>query len=173
MKKHILLCTILCALFVAIFGTLGHFFYQWSDNNRYVGFFFAVNESTWEHMKLLYFPMLIFALIQNKFFEEHENFWCVKLVGILTGLALIPILFYTYNGAIGKSPDLVNILIFFISVTVAYFVETRLFIKLFREDISWCKNPLLAYSLICLIGVLFVVFTFSPPELPLFMDPQA
>lgn len=173
MKRTILLWQFAGFVFTSLGGVLLHFLYNLTNQSILIAPFSAVNESTWEHMKLLYFPMLIFALIQNKFFEEHENFWCVKLVGILTGLALIPILFYTYNGAIGKSPDWVNILIFFTSVTVAYFVETRLFIKLFREDISWCKNPLLAYALICLIGVLFVVFTFSPPELPLFMDPQA
>ena len=43
-------------LFVSIAGTLAHFVYEWSNNNYILGFFFPVNESTWEHMKLFFFP---------------------------------------------------------------------------------------------------------------------
>ena len=48
-------------------------------------------------MKLLFWPLFLFALVQRLFFKDQENFWCVKLAGILLGLALIPVLFYTYN----------------------------------------------------------------------------
>lgn len=101
------------------------------------------------------------------FLIEYKNFWWVKLAGIATGLVLIPTLFYTYNGAIGKSPDWVNIAIFFISAAVAFALEAWL---LKRGSMKW-ELPWLAFALICLIGVLFVVFTFSPPQLPLFKDP--
>ncbi|MDD7025196.1 MAG: DUF6512 family protein, partial [Oscillospiraceae bacterium] len=51
--------TITGILFVIITGTISHFVYEWSQNNFILGLFFPVNESTWEHMKLLFFPMLI------------------------------------------------------------------------------------------------------------------
>ena len=104
---------------------------------------------------------------QLEFFKEYENFWCVKLVGIGTGLILIPVLFYTYNGVIGKSPDWINIAIFFVSVAAAFFFET----KLFKKDKLHCKYPLICFLAICLIGVLFIVFTFATPQIPLFLDP--
>lgn len=151
----------------ALGGTLLHFLYDWTSGNILIAPFSAVNESTWEHMKLLFFPLFIFALIQSRFFKNYENFWCVKLVGILTGLMLIPVLFYTYNGVLGKSPDWVNIAIFFISAAVAFLLETRLF----KKNSLRCKRPWLAFAVICLIGVLFAVFTFAAPRIPLFQDP--
>jgi hypothetical protein len=80
--------------------------------------------------------MLLFALLQSIFFRERGDFWCIKLRGILLGLILIPILFYTYNGAIGKSPDFINIAIFFISALIAYFYETR---RLYKDEAP-CKK---------------------------------
>lgn len=148
-------------------GTLLHFLYDWTNENKFIALFSGVNESTWEHMKLLYFPLFIFALVQSRFFKEYDNFWCVKLVGISTGLLSIPVLFYTYNGAFGQSPDWINIAIFFISAAIAFLLETRLF----KNGTLRCKYPWLSLITICLIGILFMVFTFLTPRLPLFQDP--
>lgn len=93
-------------------GTLLHFLYEWLDEAVWIAPFSGVNESTWEHMKLLFWPMFIYAIVQSFFFRDRENFWCIKLRGILLGLVLIPVIFYTYNGVIGKSPDWFNIAIF-------------------------------------------------------------
>ena len=64
--------------------------------------------------------MLIYAAAQSLFVKDIKSFWCIKLRGILLGLALIPLVFYLYNGIIGKSPDLINISIFFIAAAIAY-----------------------------------------------------
>lgn len=50
-------------LFVGILGTLFHFVYDWCRQARLIGLFVPVNESTWEHMKLLFIPMLIYIAI--------------------------------------------------------------------------------------------------------------
>ena len=50
-------------LFVGILGTLFHFVYDWCRQSRLIGLFVPVNESTWEHMKLLFIPMLIYIAI--------------------------------------------------------------------------------------------------------------
>ena len=105
-------------------------------------------------------------MAQSRFFKESKNFWCIKAIGILTGLLLIPILFYTYNGAFGKSPDWLNITFFLIAAGVAFLIESYLF----RNDIPNCKRPWLACFVIILIGILFVAFTFAPPAIPLFKD---
>ena len=148
-------------------GTILHFLYDWTGSSILVAPFSGVNESTWEHMKLLFWPLFLFALVQRRFFRDWKNYWCVKLAEILLGLVLIPVLFYTYNGAFGKSPDWINIAIFYISALLVFFFEWRAFKK------NWlpCKHPLLAFSVICLVGVLFVVFTFATPQIPLFQDP--
>ena len=151
----------------AVGGTLLHFLYDWLGKAAWIAPFSGVNESTWEHMKLLFWPMFIYAIVQSFFFRDREDFWCVKLRGILLGLALIPIIFYTYNGAIGKSPDWINIAIFFISAAAVYIYETRLF----NSERVICRLPKLAFAALCAIGVLFAVFTFRTPELGIFLDP--
>ena len=150
-------------------GTILHFLYDWTGGSIFVAPFSGINESTWEHMKLLFWPLFFFALIQRLFFKDRQDFWCVKLMHILLGLVLIPVLFYTYNGAFGKSPDWVNIAIFYISALLAFLFEWRAF----KHDPLPCRHPRIAFAVICLIGVLFVVFTFSPPQIPLFQDPLA
>lgn len=152
----------------SLFGTLLHFLYDWTSESVFIAPFSGVNESTWEHMKLLYFPLLIFACIQSRFFEERASFWKIKLVGIAVGLLAIPTLFYTYNGAIGKSPDWVNITIFFVAAAIAFFTEYRLLKQSARSN---SRFEWLAFGILCVIGILFIVFTFAPPHIPLFQDP--
>ena len=129
--------------------------------------FSGVNESTWEHMKLLFWPLFLFALVQRPFFRDQRNYWCVKLAEILLGLTLIPVLFYTYNGAFGKSPDWINIAIFYITTLLVFLFEWWAF----KRDLPLCRYPSLAFAAIVLIGALFVVFTFATPQIPLFQDP--
>jgi len=151
--------------FVTFVGTLLHFLYEWTNESSFIAPFSGINESTWEHMKLLYWPLALFALIQRPFFNNQKNYWCVKLTEILLGLLLIPVLFYTYNGALGKSSDWVNIAIFYITA-LAVFLFERWALKRLP-----CKYPWPALAGIFVIGALFVVFTFAPPSLPLFRDP--
>ena len=118
-------------------------------------------------MKLLFWPLFLFALVQRLFFKDQKNYWCAKLAEILLGLMLIPVLFYTYNGAFGKSPDWLNIAIFYISALLVFLFERWAF----KQNRLHCRHPWLTFAIICLIGVLFLVFTFMPPQIPLFQDP--
>ena len=167
MKRSIGLWQLMGFAVTALGGTLLHFLYDWLGKTTFAAIFSSVNESTWEHMKLLFWPMFIYAIFQSFFFRNYENFWCIKLKGILLGLALIPIIFYTYNGVIGKSPDWVNIAIFFVSAAAVFFYETRL---LNKESFS-CRSRRLALGVLLLIAALFVLFTFRTPRIGIFMDP--
>ena len=167
MKRSINLWQLMGFAITSLGGTLLHFLYDWTGEAVFVAPFSGVNESTWEHMKLLFWPMFIFAIVQSFFFNDRESFWCVKLKGILLGLVLIPVLFYTYNGVIGQSPDWINIAIFFISAAIAYIYETRQF----NNGTTQCKSPKSAFAVLCVIALLFVIFTFATPEIGIFKDP--
>ncbi len=167
MKRTVWIWQLVGFAVTSLGGTLLHFLYDWLDGAVWIAPFSGVNESTWEHMKLLFWPMFIFAVIQSFFFKGYENFLCVKLRGILLGLSLIPVLFYTYNGVIGKSPDWINIAIFFIAAAVAYIYETRQL----NSEASRCRSQGLAFILLCAIAILFIVFTFLTPEIDIFKDP--
>ncbi len=155
-------------IFTSIAGTLLHFAYDWSNQSIFLAPFSAINESIWEHMKLLFFPMFVFAMIEYYFMgNEYDNFWCIKLLGITLGLLLIPTLYYTYTGAFGIMIDFINISIFFLTAAIVYSAETRLF-----ENGKTCRiSSRTAFIILCLIALSFVVFTFFPPRIPLFESP--
>jgi len=167
MKKDLSLWQLAGFAFTAIGGTLLHFLYDWTGENPVVAAFSGVNESTWEHMKLLFVPLLLFALVQRRFFRDCNAFWSIKLKGIILGLLLIPVLFYTYNGAIGKSPDWINIAIFFLAAASAFLWEFQAFRKTSPRE----KSSPLPWIPILLMAVLFAVFTYFTPEIGLFRDP--
>ena len=167
MKRSMGLWQLMGFAVTSLLGTLLHFLYDWLGRNVLIAPFSGVNESTWEHMKLLFWPMLLYALLQSLFFRDRQDFWCVKLRGILLGLILIPVLFYTYNGVIGHSPDWINIAIFFVSAAISYLWETKRFQ---REDMP-CKFPKLSLFLLFTVAVLFAFFTFFTPTLGIFLDP--
>lgn len=167
MKRSIGLWQLMGFAVTSLGGTLLHFLYEWLGEAVWIAPLSGINESTWEHMKLLFWPMLLFATVQSFFFRDRKDFWCVKLRGILLGLLLIPIFFYTYNGAIGKSPDWLNIVIFFLSAAVAYLYELRLF----HAEKLRCNSPKIAITVLLLLALLFIIFTFRTPEIGLFRDP--
>ena len=93
-KNNILKFTILSGIFVMILGTLLHFIYEWSGDNIFVASFSAVNESTWEHLKLLFFPMLLTTIIGYFYLRKnYPNFLCARLLGILTALLFTVVFF--------------------------------------------------------------------------------
>ena len=167
MKKRILIWELWGFAVTSLGGTLLHYLYEWLGKPIFIAPFSGVNESTFEHMKLLYWPMLLFGLIQYFFFRERRDFFCIKLRAMLLGLSLIPLLFYTYNGVIGTSPSFVNIVIFFVAAAAAYIFEARKFIL---GDII-CPHPRTSFTILILIGFVFFLFTFFTPALAIFKDP--
>ena len=150
-----------------LLGTLLHFVYEWCGKSVWIAPFSGVNESTWEHMKLLFWPMLIFTLAESFFRGGRVDFWCIKARGILLGLISIPVLYYTYNGVIGKSPDWVNIAIFFVAAAIAFVYKA----VLLKRDGTTCFKPWLAMTVLLAIALSFVVFTYHPLRIEIFRDP--
>ncbi|MEI3340636.1 MAG: DUF6512 family protein [Eubacterium sp.] len=66
MEKYLKKSNIRAFFFIAVIGTLLHFTYEWTGKNLLVGLFSAVNESTWEHMKLLFMPAFFYFLFESK-----------------------------------------------------------------------------------------------------------
>lgn len=157
------------ALFVLAAGALAHFTYDWSGGNRLAAALTAVNESVWEHMKLLFVPMFLLTLFQLPTLgRRYPNFPAVRAVSALTGTALIPVLFYTYTGALGRDLLWADLAIFILAVAAAFVLERRLLAR-GRFSAPW-QQAAGALALWAVL-LLFVLFTFRPPHAPLWRDP--
>ncbi len=168
MKKSPALWQLAGFVFTGILGVVLHFLFDWTNGSILAAPFSTVNESIFEHMKILFVPMLLFSLVENKFVgEEYENFWCVKFFGIVLGIFLIPFFYYMLNGIFGKTPDFINIAIFYVAAGVAYILET----KMLKNENFTCDSVGTTFFAFALLVVLFVQFTFFTPNIPLFQDP--
>ena len=164
-RSSILKLEILNTIFILLLGTLLHFTFKWSDSNLFVGTFSSVNESTWEHLKLLFFPMLITAIIGHFYIKIHPNYLCIKTRAIIISLLFTIVFFYTYTGVIGTNFSFLNIGSFFVAVILSQFYTY----KKTKTNAS-CDN--FSASIILLVLFLcFIIFTFAPPHIALFKDP--
>lgn len=154
-------------IFVSVLGTLLHFVYEWSGNNVLVGLFTPINESIWEHTKLLFFPMLIYLVyLTRKTGTQYPCIGAALISGALAGAASIIALFYTYSGIIGFNVAVVDISIFFISVIISFYIVYKIATTC-KENIYTTLSQTLWIMMICL----YIIFTISPPQIPLFISP--
>ena len=156
MKKNIILKFIIFSgIFVMILGTLLHFTYEWSGNNQFIASVSAVNESTWEHLKLLFFPMLLTTIIGFFYLEKScPNYWCARLFGILTAILFTIVFFYTYTGIIGTNFAFVDISIFFVAVILGELVSYKVLVSSFD-----CNSSVALVGIILLLAC-FIIFTY-------------
>ena len=159
--------TVLGIFFVLPAGTLAHFFYDLSGNNHVIGLFTPVNESIWEHMKLVFFPMLLYSFFMvRRLKEDYPGIISSLCLGILTGTTLIPVLFYAYTSLLGKDVFILDIGIFVLSTLTAFLLSYRLALS--------CKADHYSVPLYIAVGILFVcflLFTYRPPGLAIFAEP--
>lgn len=169
MKRRLFLWEAGGFLFTGVLGILLHFVYERSGGNALAAAFSAVNESTWEYMKLLFVPLFLFSIIQVCLLgRNYPNLLAVRAVSALTGIALIPILFYTYTGVFGQSFTWANIAVFFLADLWAFVLDYSL-LRRGRCSTGWQQLA----GLIALWGLAFcfVWCTFHPIRLPLWQDP--
>ena len=168
MKRKILLYEIVGIIFIILLGSLLHFTYEISGKNVVVGVFSAINESVWEHLKLAFWPAMLFALIEFVPLRRIEqNFVLAKTVGLYVMVAVIPAIFYSYTALTGESILAIDIGSFLVAVVVGQLVSY----KLLTYRTLGVKARWIALVAVVLLAVLFVIFTFTLPQVPLFQDP--
>lgn len=156
--------TILGICFVLITGTLSHFVYEWTGEFYFAGFFVPVNESVWEHAKLIFFPMFLFAFfIKWKLQDSYPCIGASHLAGILAGTTSIPIIFYTYTGILGYHTLVLDLLTFVAAVLIAFTATYRL-----AKSCKAQKYRFFLFGAVIFLMLCFFVFTYTPPDIGLF-----
>ena len=114
--------TIIAIIFISLIGTLLHFMYEWTNHNKVVSLFAAVNESTWEHIKIALTPIFIWTLYDGAVYGLNPNYFVAKMLSILVIILLIPILFYGYKIFTKKSILAIDITIFYVAIITSCLV---------------------------------------------------
>ena len=157
---------IISVLFIWGMGIILHFTYNLLNYNKIVALFSSVNESTWEHLKLVFFPSIIMIIIGNIYFgKKYSNYICAKTIGTIISMSGIVIFFYTYSGIIGNNYPIIDIASFLISVVIGEY-SAYLIIKNKIECNKKISILVLLFFTLC-----FFLFTFYPPKIGIFKDP--
>ena len=171
MRRRLALWELGGFLFTAALGTVLHFTYGWSGGNLLVAAFSAVNESVWEHMKLLFFPAFFWSVGQVCFLgRNYPIFLAVRALSVLAGTALVPVLYYTYTGIVGTHVLWADIAVFLLAVLGMFALDFRL---LRRGRLTGWLAQVLGLAVLWALAFLFVWSTFRPPHLALWRDTAA
>lgn len=160
---------IIVTIISIILGTLLHFLYEWTGENIIIASFSAVNESVWEHLKLVFFPMLLAGIIEYFFVNKIANNYIeAKCIGVFSAICFVVVTFFTYTGIVGTNFFILDILIFIISIIIGEYIAYKL---MKRKNESNQKTRLLSIIILGFLLICFVVCTYLTPRVNLFRDP--
>lgn len=169
-KKEIMIWQIVGAIVIFGVGALWHFMYEWIEIPA-LGWFFPVNESVWEHVKLMFWPALIYYTIEGIFlWKKTNNYILAKMYVFYFTPAVNIIFFYTYTGATGYENFIIDSIVLLIVTCIQQYISYKL---LTREQI-FSERPITLIALsatgIFILGFILILFTYYPPHIPLFQD---
>jgi hypothetical protein len=166
MKNKLLAWEVGGFFFITLAGSALHFTFELSNfSNPVVAFFSAVNESTWEHLKMVFWPGVMFALFEYFFVRKGiKHFLTAKAASLLAMLLVIATGWYIYTAFTRRSIFQIDIFLFFLAVLTGQVISYRLLrMPLFSRQVN-----AIAIGILLLMLVAFSTFTYHPPHISLF-----
>ena len=158
---------IISIILISIIGTLSHFLYDISNHNKIVGLFCAVNESTWEHIKIALTPTLLWGILDGYLYWTNPNYFLAKFVSLLVIIILMPTLYYGHKAIIKKEIFILDIIIFYIVIIISQYL---FYILLRINPVSNLISYLSCIGIFLLYGG-YMIHTLMPAKSFLFKDP--
>ena len=154
-------------IFITLFGAFLHFLYEISHHNKIVAIFAAVNESTWEHIKIGMTSTLLWSIYEISTYSFTGNYLFAKTMCLLTIILLIPILFYSYYIFTKKSYLIVDIMCFAITITCSQLVFNYIINLINFSEIY----VYISFVLIFIELLMYFTLTYHPLKNFIFKDP--
>ena len=149
-------------------GILLHFVYGWSGHSPLAAWIAPVNESVWEHLKLLFYPLLFVSIAEYYLLDQPDtDYWNIKTYAILIGMAFITAGFYTYSGILGFTWIPADIGLFFAGVILAFCYRCRYL----KEGTRYTLSNIPFFLILAVCALAFILFTWMPPHIALFAAP--
>ena len=153
--------------FIFLAGSILHFVFEWTGCWRPVAVIAAVNESVWEHLKLSFWPGVMFAAFESAFVRRSvNNFWSGKAMGLLVMPIVIGVGFYGYTAVLGDNYLTADIVLFLVAVVVGQLASYRIMVA--RRARRWMQ--VCAAAALATMIVIFSLASYVPPRVFLFED---
>jgi len=168
-KNKLLLWELGCVFWICFAGSSLHFAFELSDYWTPLAVIAAVNESIWEHLKIYFWPGLVYTLVQYTYTRHlANNYWLGKVVALAFTPVVITILYHSYMAWVkagGYDTSVGAILmIMFLGVLVGQLCSWKI---LTSEPWQGVPKRYVAAGYTSLVFS-FSLFTFFPPKLSLF-----
>ena len=153
---------ILCYLAAAALSVLLHFLFTWFPN-PVTALLSPVRESIWEHVKLIYFPLLAASLYMGRGGNGLGR--APWLLSLIVACAVTLCVGYVYYIILRGEAVLVDLILCCLALALGFLLPQTLW--------PLCGRPVVekaAWALTILLGALIVWFTFFPPDTALFAD---
>lgn len=156
---------------IFLVGASLHFVFAWTGYWRPAALIAAVNESTWEHFKIAFWPALLYALVEYPFLSKTtRSFWVAKFAALLTMPLVTAALFYGYTAITGHHYLLADVIIFFLSGVAGQWVGYRILTAGWRASRTLNRVSLAGLVLLVLA---FSLLSYYPPRNFLFQHPES
>jgi len=170
MQKSVLKTELIGIAVISVLGSVLHFVFDWSGHLATVGVISSVNESVFEHLKLTFWPTLLYAAITYRVLRKStNNFLIAKTAGIYVIPAAIIAMSYSSIGITGSESLVADISFFVVAVALGQITSY----KLMTKDHLPRRTHILAIGGLIVIGAIYILFAYQPPHWPLFMDHNA
>lgn len=164
-----LLVLIVETVAVTLIGSLLHFAYEWCGENKFVGVFAAVNESTWEHVKLALSGIFCCTLVDVWFLGDNPNYWLARSASFVVPVVVIPLIFYGYTAFTRRAVLPVDIA----SFAVAALLSTAAFVYIMSLPTIGEAGDIISMTVSVLIISAYLLLTVFPLKGNLlFQDPR-
>lgn len=164
---YIWINTIVAIVVISVVGTLAHFLYDMTNHNQIIGLFAAVNESTWEHIKIALTPTLLWSLVDGFFEGTNPNYFLAKLASLVVPVIVIPIIFYSYRSFSKKSILFIDILMFYVAIALS---QLAMMWILELPAIPFWAQYLSCIGVFVFFGA-YMLLTLLPLRMFMFLDP--
>ena len=152
---------------ISLIGTLSHFLYDIFNHNKIIGLFSAVNESTWEHVKIALTPTLLWGLLDGFIYGSNPNYFLAKFVSLFIIIILMPLFFYGYQTITKRDVVFFNILNFYIVILAS---QMSFYWLLRVGDLPYYVQYISCVGIFLLFGG-YMIHTLMPPKSFMFKDP--
>jgi len=167
-KKIIIIACVVSILF----GVFMHFAFNLSGNNMLVGLIAPVNESVWEHLKLIFVPLTLFSIgfyFYSK--KKFSNMLLITFLASIVGMFTTVVLYYLGLAILGQNSMVFNIVSYILSMIISYAI---FYLGIYNKEFiaETIDSTAIGACALTLLLAVFILNTYSPIKLDITKDPS-